>query len=112
MPRVDDHSPRARECERAASWRNPRDRDPKRWSRTAWRPYLYAATHAPSLLDLERIAGHRTPSPKARRPRIDGGIFLIAEATTTTLSANLVLWNVVTIAEQPRLRSGIESVLN
>ena len=25
------------ECERAASRRNPRDRDPKRWSKTAWR---------------------------------------------------------------------------
>ena len=49
MPRVDDHSPRARldppadlcgvdlilECERAASRRNPRHRDPKRWSKTA-----------------------------------------------------------------------------
>jgi hypothetical protein len=35
--------------------RNPRDRDPKRWSRTAWRRYLYTAAHAPSLLDLERI---------------------------------------------------------
>ena len=57
MPRVDDHSPRARldppadlcgvdlilECERAASRRNPRHRDPKRWSKTAWRRYLYTA---------------------------------------------------------------------
>jgi hypothetical protein len=25
------------ECERAASRRNPRDRDPKRWTKTAWR---------------------------------------------------------------------------
>ena len=71
MARADDHSPRARldaavelcgvdlilESERAASRRNPRDRDPKRWSRTAWRRYLYAAAHAPSLLDLERIFG-------------------------------------------------------
>jgi hypothetical protein len=45
------------ECERAASRRNPRDRDPKRWTKTAWRPYLYTAAHAPSLVDLERIFG-------------------------------------------------------
>ena len=43
------------ECERAASRRNPRDRDPKRWSKTAWRRYLYTAAHAPSLVDLERL---------------------------------------------------------
>jgi hypothetical protein len=55
---------------------------------------------------------NRTPSPKARRPLMDGGPFFIAGATTTTLSADLVLWNVVTIAEQPCLRSGIESVLD
>ena len=37
------------ECERAASRRNPRDRDPKRWSKSAWRRYLYtAATHQAS----------------------------------------------------------------
>ena len=40
------------DCERAASRRNPRDCDPTRWSRTAWRRYLYAAAHAPSLVDL------------------------------------------------------------
>ena len=45
------------ECERAASRRNPRDRDPKRWSKSAWRRYLYTAAHAPSLVDLERIFG-------------------------------------------------------
>ena len=45
------------ECERAASRRNSRDRDPKRWSRTARRRYLYTAAHAPSLVDLERIFG-------------------------------------------------------
>jgi hypothetical protein len=45
------------ECERAASRRNPRDRDPKQWSKSAWRRYLYAAAHAPSLVDLERIFG-------------------------------------------------------
>ena len=69
MARPDDHSPRARrdaaadlsgvdlilECERAASRRNPRGRDPKRWSKTAWRRYLYTAAHAPSLVDLERL---------------------------------------------------------
>ncbi len=43
------------DCEHAASRRNPRDRDPTRWSRTAWRRYLYAAAHAPSLVDLERV---------------------------------------------------------
>jgi hypothetical protein len=71
MARGDDHSPRARrdaaadlsgvdlsgvdlilECERAAS-----RRDPKRWSKTARRRYLYTAAHAPSLIDLERIFG-------------------------------------------------------
>ena len=45
------------ECERAASRRNPRDCDPARWSKTAWRRYLYAAAHAPSLMDLERLYG-------------------------------------------------------
>jgi hypothetical protein len=71
MARADDRSPRARlhgaadlcgvdlilACEWAASRRNPRDRDPKRWSKSAWRRYLYTAAHAPSLLDLERIFG-------------------------------------------------------
>jgi hypothetical protein len=45
------------DCERAASRRNPRDSDPTRWSKTAWRRYLYAAAHAPSLADLERVLG-------------------------------------------------------
>ena len=71
MPRADDQARRAirdaagelcgvdliLECERAASRRNPRDRDPKRWTKTAWRRYLYTAAHAPSLVDLERIFG-------------------------------------------------------
>ena len=71
MARADDHSPLAHRdatadlsgvdltlgCERAASRRNPRDRDPKRWSKSAWRRYLYTAAHAPSLVDLERIFG-------------------------------------------------------
>jgi hypothetical protein len=69
MARPDDQSRRARRdaadelcgvdlilaCECAASRRNPRDRDPKRWSKTAWRRYLYTAAHAPSLADLERL---------------------------------------------------------
>ncbi len=45
------------DCERAASRRDPRNRDPTRWSRTAWRRYLYAAAHAPSLVDLQRVFG-------------------------------------------------------
>ena len=54
MGRAEDDSPRARldaaadlcevdlilECERAASRRNRRHRDPKRWSKSAWRRYL------------------------------------------------------------------------
>ena len=43
------------DCERAASRRNPRDCDPTCWSKTAWRRYLYAAAHAPTLVDLERV---------------------------------------------------------
>jgi hypothetical protein len=64
MARADGDSPRARlnaagelcgvdlilECECSSSRRNPRDRDPKRWSKTAWRRYLYTAAHAPSLV--------------------------------------------------------------
>ncbi|HEY1779648.1 MAG TPA: hypothetical protein VGG79_04315 [Roseiarcus sp.] len=71
MVRADDRSHRARlrakadlraidlilAYERAAGRRNPRDRNPKRWSKTAWRRYLYTAAHAPSLVDLERIFG-------------------------------------------------------
>jgi hypothetical protein len=45
------------DCESAASRRDPHLCDPTRWSRTAWRRYLYAAAHAPSLVDLERIFG-------------------------------------------------------
>ena len=45
------------DCERAASRRNPRDCDPTRWSRTAWRRYLYAAAHAPTIVDLQRVFG-------------------------------------------------------
>jgi hypothetical protein len=71
MARADDRSPRGRldatadlcgvdlilECEHAASRRNPRDRDPKRWNKSAWRRYLYTAAHAPILVELERIFG-------------------------------------------------------
>jgi hypothetical protein len=53
MGRADDRSRRARldaaadlcgvdlilECERAASRRNPRHRDPTRWNKDAWRRY-------------------------------------------------------------------------
>ncbi len=49
------------DCERAASRRNPRDCDPTRWSRPTWRRYLYAAAHAPSLVDLERVFRRRRP---------------------------------------------------
>src|SRR5271165_109424 len=45
------------DCERAASRRNPRDCDPTRWGRTAWRRYLYATAHAPSIVDLQRVFG-------------------------------------------------------
>ncbi len=47
------------DCERAASRRNPRHCDPTRWNKTAWRRYLYAAAHAPSLVDLGRVFGRR-----------------------------------------------------
>lgn len=43
------------DCERAASRRNPRACDPTRWSKSAWRRYLYAAAHAPALVHLERV---------------------------------------------------------
>ncbi len=49
------------DCERAASRRNPRHCDPTRWNKTAWRRYLYAAAHAPSLVDLGRVFGRRRP---------------------------------------------------
>ena len=66
MGRADDDSPRASlhaagelcgvnlipEGKRAASRPNPRQRDPKRWSKTAWRRHLYTAAHAPSLVNL------------------------------------------------------------
>ncbi len=45
------------DCERAASRRDPRLYDPTRWSRPAWRRYLYAAAHAPSLVDLQCVFG-------------------------------------------------------
>jgi len=45
------------DCERAASRRNPRDCDPTRWNKAAWRRYLYAAAHAPGLVDLEHVFG-------------------------------------------------------
>jgi len=71
------------DCERAASRRNPRDCDPTRWSRTAWRRYLYAAAHAPSLVDLERAYAHNHErGPKlspTRRPlplKARAGIFV------------------------------------
>jgi hypothetical protein len=78
MGRADDHSPRTPldaaadlcgvdlilECERAASRRNPRHRDPKRWSKSAWRRYVYTAAHAPSLVDLERDLRTIAPNQK------------------------------------------------
>jgi hypothetical protein len=45
------------DCERAASRRDPRDCDPTEWSRSAWRRYLYAAAHAPCLVELQRALG-------------------------------------------------------
>ena len=85
MGRADDNSPRTHldaaadlcgvdlilECERAASRRNPRHRDPKRWSKSTWRRYLYTAAHAPSLVDLKRIFGREHPikSPPANYGR-------------------------------------------
>ena len=70
MARADDHSPRARrdaaddlsgvdlilECERAASRRNRRKLDPKRWSKTAWAP-LPLHSSPPRVVDLQRIFG-------------------------------------------------------
>ena len=56
------------DCERAASRRNPRDCDPTRWSRTAWRRYLYAAAHAPSLVDPEHVFGRRCAYTRMRPP--------------------------------------------
>ena len=41
-------------CERAASRRNPRDRDPARWNKSAWRRYLYTAAHAPNPSQWEK----------------------------------------------------------
>jgi hypothetical protein len=87
MARADDHSPLAHrdatadlsgvevilECERAASRRNRRDRDPKRWSKTAWRRYFCTAARRPRRLaaDLRTI----DPISNARWPRVDGGLF-------------------------------------
>jgi hypothetical protein len=62
MARADDDSPLAHrdaaadlsgvdlilECERTASRRNPRQLDPKRWSKTARRRYLYTAARRAS----------------------------------------------------------------
>jgi hypothetical protein len=57
------------DCERAASRRNPRDCDPTQWSRSTWRRYLYAAAHAPSLVNLQRIFPTTT---YARVPHLAG----------------------------------------
>jgi hypothetical protein len=84
MARSDDHSPLAHrdaaadlsgvelilECERAASRRNPHQLDPKRWSKTAWRRYLYTAARRASA-----IFGRKNPISNARWPRVDGGLF-------------------------------------
>ena len=84
MARADDHSPLAHrdaaadlsgvdlilECERAASRRNPRERDPKRWSKTAWRRYLYtAATPEPRRLGADL----RTIEPNLKSPLANNG---------------------------------------
>ena len=56
------------ECESAASRRNPRDCDPARWSKTAWRRYLYAAAHAPSSWTWSASTGWTSgPRPTANR---------------------------------------------
>ena len=71
MDRVDDRSPRARldvAVEPLRGRPHPRMRtrrqpakpaptDPHQGSKNAWRRYLYAAAHAPSLLKLERFYG-------------------------------------------------------
>ena len=57
------------DCERAASRRNPRHRDPTRWNKTAWRRYLYAAAHAPSLVDLGASFRTLAPNTPLSRPK-------------------------------------------
>jgi len=94
MARSDDHSPRAHrdaaadlsgvdlilECERAASRRNRRKLDPKRWSKTAWRRYLYTAARRASQT-CRGSSDDRTRSQMPAGQEWTAGIF-IADATT------------------------------
>ena len=83
MARADDHSPRAHrdaaadlsgvdlilECERAASRRNPRQLDPKRWSKT-----LGAATFTRQPAEPRRLAADlRTIEPDLKCPLAKNG---------------------------------------
>ena len=83
MARADDHSPLAHrdaaadlsgvdlilECERAASRRNPRERDPKRWSKTAG-----AATFTQQPAAPRRLAEDlRTIEPDLKCPPAKNG---------------------------------------
>jgi hypothetical protein len=126
MARADDRFPRARrdaarelcgidlilECECAASRRNPRDRDSKTMEQDGLAPLpLHGSPRTEPVglgADLQTIGPH--PQKPADHSWTAG--FFIAEATTTNLAADLVLWNVVAIAEQPRLGARIEIVLN
>ena len=56
------------DCERAASRRGPRLCDPTRWSRTAWRRYLYAAAHAPCSAFLDADADLTVPNQSDKKP--------------------------------------------
>ena len=55
------------DCERAASRRNPRDCDPLRWSKTAWRRYLHAAARSRSLAEIDRSPHPRDKSSSPGR---------------------------------------------
>jgi hypothetical protein len=93
MARADDDSPLAHhdaaadlsgvdlilECERAASPRNPRQLDPKRWSKTAWRRYLHIAAHRASWTS-SGSSDDRTRSQMPAGQEWTAGIF-IADAT-------------------------------
>jgi len=125
MGRPDDRSRRARldaaadlcgvdlilECERAASRRNPRHRDPKRWSERVAPLPLHGSPRAEPRRPRANL---RTIALRPQKPAAHEWTagFFIAEATGTALSAHLVRWNVIRLAEQPPFCAGVEIGLN
>ena len=75
-------------CEQAAMRRNLRHFDPAYWNKSAWRRYLYAAAHAPSLPALGKAYCNAEPAVSATRSCRASTIRNVSSGDTPVRSSN------------------------